>query len=600
MRKFTTTERATHGISAGENPVNGMPCNGNSCNRKPQHAISAAKISTWGALLLAGLVGCGRPNESFPPQAAAQTAPVPSVGRLSKGAGSALESGAVLAGPPTSAATPQTQAPNAPQAAPVQVAARPPEQVAQAPTAAPSVPSAGGNIGGKEPPLFQGWAKPEATLVLSGEMDGYVEPCGCAGKDNMKGGIARRFTFLEQLRTKGWNVVPLDVGGHIKRFGPQNEIKFAHIVDALKQMKYKGVALGKRDLALSAGDLLNVVSDADGPFVSANVSLFDADSDFIPKYRIVEINGRKIGITAVIGDGYRQEIKNDEIHIAPAADALAKIVPEMQQKADFLVLLSQASPAETAALAQKFPQFQLAVTAGGADEPPLQPLPIANSKTGLIECGHKGMYLVVIGIYGPGVPWRYQRVPVDARYNDAESMRDVMRTYQRRLEQAGLKGLGLNPVAHASGRAFVGSQACADCHTSATKAYHLTTHSTAWKTLAELDVPRHHDPECLSCHVVGWEPQKFYPFKTGYLSADLTPLLKDNGCENCHGPGGSHVAAEEGTEKVSDAEKLLRRTQMHSDLATAEQSCRTCHDVDNSPAFNFADYWESIKHTGKD
>ena len=29
-------------------------------------------------------------------------------------------------------------------------------------------------------PLFEGWSAPAAAIVLSGEMHGYVEPCGCS------------------------------------------------------------------------------------------------------------------------------------------------------------------------------------------------------------------------------------------------------------------------------------------------------------------------------------------------------------------------------------------------------------------------------------
>ncbi len=74
-------------------------------------------------------------------------------------------------------------------------------------------------------PIFVGWPKPDVALVFSGEQNGYVEPCGCAGLENQKGGLKRRFTFLKQLRDKGWNVVPMDIGGQEARTGVQAELK---------------------------------------------------------------------------------------------------------------------------------------------------------------------------------------------------------------------------------------------------------------------------------------------------------------------------------------------------------------------------------------
>jgi formate-dependent nitrite reductase cytochrome c552 subunit len=84
------------------------------------------------------------------------------------------------------------------------------------------------------------------------------------------------------------------------------------------------------------------------------------------------------------------------------------------------------------------------------------------------------------------------------------------------------------------------------------------------------------------------------PFQSGFLGLEATPHLTGNGCENCHGPGGAHVAAEAGKDAALQA-KL--RQLMHLDLANAEQAaCRKCHDHDNSPEFKFETYWPQIEH----
>ena len=62
-------------------------------------------------------------------------------------------------------------------------------------------------------PLFVDWPKPKAAILFSGEMDGYIEPCGCAGLENQKGGLKRRHTFIRQLKGQGWPLVSFDMGG---------------------------------------------------------------------------------------------------------------------------------------------------------------------------------------------------------------------------------------------------------------------------------------------------------------------------------------------------------------------------------------------------
>jgi hypothetical protein len=114
------------------------------------------------------------------------------------------------------------------------------------------------------------------------------------------------------------------------------------------------------------------------------------------------------------------------------------------------------------------------------------------------------------------------------------------------------------------------------------------------------EVPRHFDPECISCHVVGWNAQKYFPYVSGYLGVDETPLLHNVGCESCHGPGSAHVAAENGD--GNPAKELIDqyRVEVRLRLEDAEKKCQECHDYDNSPDFHaegaFQTYWKKVEH----
>jgi len=149
----------------------------------------------------------------------------------------------------------------------------------------------------------------------------------------------------------------------------------------------------------------------------------------------------------------------------------------------------------------------------------------------------------------------------------------------------------IKPRDHPSGNQFVGSASCADCHDEEFEIWadgiegDGGPHEKATRDLAQnpnddrVWVQRHYDPECMSCHATGWNPQKFYPYKSGLIDMEKQDHLLGNGCENCHGPGSAHVAMEE--------------------LASKH------HDLDNSPDFlkegGFDKYWPKIKHgDGKD
>ena len=452
--------------------------------------------------------------------------------------------------------------------------------------------------------LFEGWPKPQAILLVTGELDGYIEPCGCTGKENQKGGLSRRRNLLRAVSSVGWPMITVDLGGQVKRFGRQSEIKFQSIADGLRTMDYTAVGFGPGDLRLPAEELVAAVApvgDSPTPFISANVGLLGLDANITPRFRIVEAGGLRFGIVSVL----RAEAKqvNDAIESLPAAQGLEAAAAELKKaNCTHQILLSWAAPEETKMLAARFPQFDIVVTAGGADEPPAE-LPPLPSGGRLVELGHKGMYAVAVAFFDdPTKPMRSQRVPLDARWGEAEDMIKLLATYQSQLESLGLNGLGLATVRHPSGRRFAGSAACADCHKHAYEVWKDTAHATALTTLEEQQPRRDGDPECLSCHVVGWAPQRYEPFEGGFAGMKVTPHLAHQGCENCHGPAAAHAAVERGDVRASVTERDRLRAEVAMTIATPEgkqravNNCLECHDLDNSPKFDFDEYWPQVEH----
>jgi hypothetical protein len=460
--------------------------------------------------------------------------------------------------------------------------------------------------------LFQDWPKPTVALVLTGQQLGYIEPCGCTGLENQKGGLARRHTLIKQLsEERGWPVLSLDVGSQVKRLGKQQEIKFARTTEGLRLMGYRGIALGENDLRLTPGELLAVMAGPQGTvtdFPSANVAVLARDLS--PKYVVLEAGGKRIGVTAVLGATYQEKLRGDELVHEPPAAALAATLAELKsQNCDYLVLLAHATLEEARQFAQESKIFDI-VVASGETSLPTRELESIGEKTRLLQVGLKAMHVGVVGLYGDSAaPVRYESVPLDARFADSPAMLKLLADYQDELRDLGFSGLNLKPQAVPSGRRFVGSEKCGECHTKAFEIWSKTGHAQATDSLVKPpnsrgDIARHFDPECLSCHVTGWQPQRFMPLQSGYQSLEATPQLRHNGCENCHGPGSEHVAAESG-EMASSPDLLIKnREAMRLPLAGAEQKCLECHDDDNSPDFHhqggFEAYWKKVEHRGKD
>ena len=461
-------------------------------------------------------------------------------------------------------------------------------------------------------PYCDGWEKPPFAFFITGRQHGYIEPCGCTGLDHQKGGLARRETLYRQLKARGWPLIPIDVGNQVRRFGPQPAIKFQTTMSALRGMDYKAVGVGPDDLRLDVGELLSEIANPEGtPMVAANLTVFGETVSNGAK--IVQVGKYRIGITAVLGKNEQKGIRGGEISFSDPAQAIVKAHDRfVKEKCALMVLLCHASSEETLRLATSSPQaknFNIVITAGGADEPALQPKRIEGTEQSyLVQTGKKGMYVGVLGIYpGTKQPVRYERIPLDSRFKDSPEMLRALANYQDQLKTIYKRDwtqLILKPVDHPTGRQFVGSAACQDCHSHAYDVWESTPHHEATHSIAfpneRSSIPRNFDPECLSCHVTGWDPAGYFPYASGYEDYEKSKHLHGNGCENCHGPGSSHVAAENGEGSYSDEQIESLRLAMRLPLAKAQDRCLQCHDLDNDPDFQeegaFEEYWEQIKH----
>src|SRR5579872_1275812 len=126
----------------------------------------------------------------------------------------------------------------------------PPQGSSDASAAEPKSSQPANSTGLQPKPLFDGWDKPAVAIMLSGEMHGYVEPCGCS-LDQL-GGLSRRAELLRQIDERGWAATAFDVGGLVNfPTRRQGKEKFTMATKCLIDMRYAGVAVGVEELQLN-------------------------------------------------------------------------------------------------------------------------------------------------------------------------------------------------------------------------------------------------------------------------------------------------------------------------------------------------------------
>lgn len=471
---------------------------------------------------------------------------------------------------------------------------------------------------------FGSWPKPDFAFVVTGEMNGYFEPCGCTA--SQLGGMNRRGDLLRQIDDLGWTVRGIDVGRIPRRTGRQAQVKFETTLAAMRDLKYLATGIGPEELRLDPGFLISQhVVDGDQPlhFLSANLVFYGVADLGTPRpFRIADVNGHKVGVTSVMTDRVRKEAipdRNDEsaadITWSDPAEALTKVLAEFEkEQVEFRILLSQGFEDESTELAKAFPAFDMVITTRGHGEGDPDPEMIGD--TNLLRVGSQGKHAGVVGVYSkPGRSTvRYELVTLDGEsFGDSPAMIQHMKNYQERLREEQI-AMSDSEVTHPSGSTFLGAAKCGECHTKAFEIWQKTPHAHAFESLDPVNqrkgherlngVARSFDAECLSCHVTGWDPKEYVRFRSGFVNTEFAPdedskllqsLLAGNQCENCHGPGSRHV------ELVEAGNTDAAAKEMRVSLETAEKvTCVSCHDVDNSPKFDFKTYWDEVKHYGKD
>lgn len=440
---------------------------------------------------------------------------------------------------------------------------------------------------------------PDAILVISGHQHGYLEPCGCT--DGQSGGLGRRADLMNELRDDGRTLVPIDLGSIIAdpagaRGGPdQIRIKLGIGLEALARLGYEALALSADDLEIGLFDFFGEyfnVPDAP-PLLATNVSPTENFEEYFRPSTLVEAGPMIIGILSIIDPEAVDALADPDRdaffeEILDPAEAIRDALPAMEAESDVQVLMVQGTSDLARTLGEAFPGFDVVVGASEYDFAPAKPEWLNDGQTLLALVGKKGQQVGLVELFGDfDIPPRYRRVALDLRYEDKEPIKSLLgEEYLARLDQNDvLEQYPRRP--HPSGARFVGAETCRVCHPGTYQKWSRTKHAYAWPAIESgRRGDRTMDAECVSCHSTG------FGFKSGFVTAAETPHLRNQQCENCHGPGSLHVSDPVNPDYLAQV-KLTRETAEHS-------LCITCHDSDNDPHWDFADRWPLVAHPGLD
>lgn len=554
--------------------------------------------------------------------------------------------------------------------------------------------------GDQGPGDLASWPKPSVAIILSGQMHGYYDPCGCSVPQY--GGLTRRFNFVGSLKAKGWDVAGIDLGElpSLKGIHEQNLLKYELSVRALATMNYRAMGIGADETLLPLGEGLTQIWDKNRDLPRPlHLSLAKAAPGQnyhdlnVRGYEIIANTKPRIGVISMMGPDLRDQLAKQEA-FRNNLDELPKVLDEFaragveigvilhheypeldkkrfpegstdyhkqmeKQRREQLLKAVQFCDTYRKTKNKKAPEIYLVMALTTEPEPPALTRKLdPKLKAEVVEIGHKGRYVGIVGVYPKGKKdYRldYQLVKMGPEwdtkkgdeknnkviglvedYNKELKRQDMLAKYQRtphynQLQPQGVGGLKAT---------YVGSERCGNCHAHAEAIWQNTEHFKATKRLEEGINPsgRQYDPECMMCHTTGFKhPGGYNDFVADLAKWPAKPAkapaaqkiknhneaLRGVGCESCHGPGSEHVkdpknkalydsinpyaptAAERTLEAINprnaqqeDQRKALfkkRTDQMALNL------CMKCHDQENDvhwgqPGKTTFDKWKGGKH----
>lgn len=468
---------------------------------------------------------------------------------------------------------------------------------------------------------------PDGFIVLTGQMYGYLQPCGCSRPQ--LGGLERRFELIKELQARA-PVTAADLGDlgmKYRSFVPdQDKHKYEAALQMLAKMPYAALGIGPSELAMPLDQALGRAQNYQPPVVVLS-NFQDPEQNFPEQFKpftLVELqpSGLKVGYIGLLSDAVIAEAKAKDATLkwtAPA-EALPGLLETLQQKqVDVRVLLWQGSNADALKLLEAFPAaFHIILSRADADIAPALPTRLGpkERETLLINIGHKGRSVGIVGVKKqPNWPsMHYQMVDLVEGYelpdDQTNPVRELMRDYvvavyrnQYRSKFPTSKH-AIHQLDGMAEAAFVGSAACQKCHPTAYATWYDSKHRQAYQGLVDYGRPvgeltrpnepprrigRQYDPDCMMCHVTGFALEK------GFISEEKTPHLLGNQCENCHGPASLHVQFGDKT-KHDPGTVRKYAAPLRLSINLSEGRCRICHDTDNDPHFDLDKYWPKIKH----
>jgi len=382
------------------------------------------------------------------------------------------------------------------------------------------------------------------------------------------------------------------------------------IVSAFDRMQLDAVNIGRMELSRPPDSVQRLLRKGAGvKLVSSNAS-FKTNPGAGRSYRIMEAAGLKIGVIGLVDDtlAHTPSDSKGDVVVRDAFDGASESLDQLlRQGPDLVVALVDRIGRKNLKRLIEDGRIDLYL---GVDERDVNSYCFKRPKIQGRKLGR-----IAVTRTGDRFSFKFDELDVPRETEDhAEVAPLLFEVRERKNEYA--KQMRKRKFSEARVVRYAGNWSCFSCHEDAYEPWLESDHSRAWRSL---NPEQQSDVTCASCHVTGqFKPGGFLDSPTMSEVLEENPKILENeealdrvqksvgtaiarslmrrnvGCEACHGTGEEHVQAMRRYMRGQiDEVRMQNRRKMR---LPGPDWCMTCHDVANSPDFDFSSYWAKIAH----
>ena len=190
----------------------------------------------------------------------------------------------------------------------------------------------------------------QITILGTSDVHGNIWGYSYENNKETTDGLARVYTYVQQVRAENPNTILVDAGDSIQGTIMTDDIYSKSnadhpVIAAMNAMKYDAWTLGNHEFNFGLDNLKTVISQAKFPVLAANITYKDTGKLFTGAgYTILDRSGVKIAVIGVdtpnipTWDG----AKVAKLSFAPMADAVKACIKEIGSKADIIMVCAHA------------------------------------------------------------------------------------------------------------------------------------------------------------------------------------------------------------------------------------------------------------------